>query len=209
MGCVSLPKAKMPVAVTDAKRQTEPIPGYGFAVEIAGTIAGWFTECSGLVIEREVKEHPEGGVNDFVHKLPGRIKRSNITLKHGLAGNELWEWFQKGSINGLIERQNVSVVLYNTDLSEAKRWDLVDVYPAKWSGPSFKSDNKEVIVETLELAHVQSSNKSSTIQRSPLEPEGQPPAPTNPDVDIKALAQKVYDLLREVARVERERLGHR
>jgi len=199
----------MPVAITDAQRQTELVPGFGFAVEIGGTIAGWFTECSGLAIEREVKEYAEGGVNDFVHKLPGRIKRSNITLKHGLAGNELWAWFQKGAIDGLIERQNISVVLYNADLSEAKRWDIADVYPIKWSGPNFKSDNNEVLVETLELAYIQSSDESSSVQRSPAETGGQPGVPANQDVDIKVLTQKVYDLLCQEARIERERLGYR
>ena len=198
----------MPVTILEPNRQTDPIPGFGFALEMGSDIAGWFTACSGLTIEREVKAHPEGGVNDYVHQLPGRIKRSNITLKHGLAGNELWAWFQQGAIDGHIERRNVSIVLYNLDLTEARRWDLVDVYPAKWSGPSFNSGNNEVLVETLELAHVQSSSGASpsAIQRASTEQAG---GSAGQEVDLKALAQKVYDLLRNELRIERDRLGHR
>ena len=199
----------MPVAILDPNRLPDPIPNFGFVVEIGSEVAGWFTECSGLTIEREVKAHPEGGVNDYVHQLPGRIKRSNITLKHGLADNELWDWFQKGALDGYVERRNVSIILYNIDLTEVERWDLIDVYPAKWSGPSFNSGNSEVLVESLELTQMQSSNTVSpaAIQRVSSEEGGS--APTVQGIDTNALAQKVYDLLKNELRIERDRLGYR
>jgi phage tail-like protein len=143
----------MPVAIVEAKNRTDPIPGFSFTVEIGGEIQGWFTECTGLSVERKVDPKPEGGVNDFVHQLPGRLQQSKITLKHGLAGNELWEWFQKGMYDAKVERRNISIVLYNSDLTKKKWWDLDNAFPVKWTGPSLASDKVEITVESLELVH--------------------------------------------------------
>jgi phage tail-like protein len=136
-----------------AGRRVDPIAGFRFGVEIRGVVQGWFTECSGLTIEREVVEHREGGVNDYVHKLPGPTKYANITLKRGIADNKLWEWYRKGLYDGQVERHNISIILYNGNRSQAKRWNLTDAYPIKLAGPDFKAEGTEVAVETLELAH--------------------------------------------------------
>ncbi len=192
-----------------ASKRVDPIPVLGFSVEIGGQISGWFTECSGITIEREVKTQPEGGVNDYVHQLPGRIKRANITLKHGLAGNELWQWFKKGLTDGQVERRNVSVVLYDVDLTELNRWDLVDTYPAKWSGSNFNSSNNEAVVETLELAqdNSPSSGGAAAVQRQAVEPEPSETSAPAQSVDLPALAKRVYTLLKQELKIEQERLG--
>lgn len=131
----------------------DPIAVYKFGLEIEGIITGWFTECSGLSIEREVFKWEEGGLNEYEHQLPGRTKYSNITLKRGVAGDELWNWFQKGLYDGKVGRQNISIILYSRDGTKAKRWNLREAYPNKWTGPSFKADSNEVAIETLEIVH--------------------------------------------------------
>ena len=74
----------------------EAYPSYRFYVEIAGVPQAVFTEVSGLQIETEITEYEEGGNNDFVHRLPGRTKIGNITLKRGMtSSNELLQWFLK------------------------------------------------------------------------------------------------------------------
>ena len=143
----------MPVAIVDPVNRDEPIAGFSFAIQVGSEIKGWFTECSGLTVEREVKAQQEGGVNDFVHQLPGRLKHTNVTLKHGLAGNELWDWFQKGMYDGKVERRPVSIILYNADRKQKRTWDLRAAYPVKWTGPTFNSANNDVAVESLELVH--------------------------------------------------------
>ena len=143
----------MPVAVADPKNRVEPIAGFSFAIQIGEEIQGWFTECTGLSVEREVKPQPEGGVNDFVHQLPGWLKQNKITLKHGLAGNELWAWFEKGMYDGKVERRNISIILYSSDLTKKKWWDLENAFPVKWTGPSFASDKADVTVESMEIVH--------------------------------------------------------
>lgn len=130
-----------------------PVSDVRFAIEIGGSIVGWFTECSGLNVQREATAHQEGGVNDYVHQLPGRIKYSNITLKRGISDDELWKWFQEGLYDGKVKRQNVSIILFNTDRKKGKRWDLREAFPIKWTGPNLKTDSNGTAIETLEIAH--------------------------------------------------------
>jgi phage tail-like protein len=197
----------MPVGILDPQQRIDPQLGFGFAVQLGDEILGWFTEFGALTIEREVKPQPEGGVNDYIHQLPGRLKRLNVTLKHGLAGNELWTWFQQGLYDVKIETRNISIVLYDGTLAEVRRWDLVDVYPAKWNGSTLNSSQQEVFIESVEFAYANSSAPEATVQRQENDQAISNPTSSQPDVDIQALAQKVYQLLKEELRVERERLG--
>ena len=189
----------------------DPIAKFRFGVEIQGVVAGWFTECSELSLEREVTPYKEGGVNDYVHQLPNHVSFSRITLKRGMADNVLWDWFQKGLYDGKVELHNVSIVLYDWDRAEAKRWNLVDAYPVKWTGPDLEGDSDNLAIETLEIGCGGGAGGTS-VQR--VEGEGvvgavqaAPPTQEEKPVDLPALAGKVYGLLRRDLQVERERLG--
>jgi phage tail-like protein len=197
----------MSVTTVEAKNRAEPLIGAGFAVQLGDTVAGWFTECNGLAVEREVKHYPEGGVNDFVHQLPGPIKRSKITLKHGLAGNELWDWFQTGAYDGQVERRNVSIVLYDAALNEVGRWDLTEVYPAKWSGSAFNGAKNEVMIETVEFVQGASADEVSTLTTVQRATTGANNPATVPQIDVTALTRKIYALLKHELKLERDRLG--
>ena len=132
---------------------TDPILKFRFAIQLQDAIVGWFTECSGLTIERETLTRPEGGINDYVHQLPGRVKQSRVTLKRGLADNALWDWFEKGLYDGKVERNNITIILYNSDRTKKKQWDLENAYPVKWTGPDFQSDSNQATIESLEIVH--------------------------------------------------------
>ena len=133
--------------------RTDPYLGSHFFVEIDGIDHGGFTECSGLQAETEVTDYVEGGNNGFVHKLPGRTKFSNITLKWGSTDSAaLWEWYLNVT-RGQVERRDVSVVLYNSEQEEVRRWNLREAYPIKWVGPAFNAAAPAVAVETLEITH--------------------------------------------------------
>ncbi len=132
---------------------TDPYLTSKFYIEIQGIEQASFAECSGLAVETEVFEYQEGGLNEYVHKLPGRSKVSNVTLKRGITdSNELWDWY-RDVVQGKIERKNVSIVLYDLEGNEVMRWAFIDAYPVKWSGPAFKADANAITIETLELAH--------------------------------------------------------
>ena len=189
-------------------RPLEPAAGYRFGVEIQGLVVGWFTECSGLSFERAVLPYEEGGINDRVHQLPGRIKRANLSLKRGLADSRLMAWFLEGQQDGGVKRRDVSIILCNADGAEMQRWDLIGVYPLKWQGPGPVTGSDQVAVETIEIGSDDGSVESTTVQRA----GGSPRGPTDEDVsrelevDLPALAQRVVELLKQDLRVERERL---
>jgi phage tail-like protein len=133
--------------------RVDPFTTHCFAVEIKDIQHAIFSEFSGLQAEVEVFSYEEGGCNDFVHKLPGRAKFSNITLKRGVAStDELWQWFQN-VVCGSVTRKEVSVILMDAAQRQVKRWNFSSAYPVKWVGPAFKAGENAISIETLELAH--------------------------------------------------------
>jgi len=138
------------MAVAERK---DPYLSFRFLVELQSLIVGGFSEVSGLQAETEIEEIREGGVNDYVHKLPKITKYSNITLKKGITDcDTLWKWHQD-VVNGKVERKTVFVVLMDSEGNEKWRWSFERAYPVKWQGPDLKADSSAVAVETLELAH--------------------------------------------------------
>jgi phage tail-like protein len=129
-------------------------PTYKYGVEIEGTLMAGFTSCSGLGVTRETKEVEEGGINDRVHILPGRIKYDKLTLKRGVTySTYLWDWFHEGYLNGKVKRRNMTLYLYGVNGLALKQWNILEAYPVKWSGSEFRSDSQEVAIETVEFVH--------------------------------------------------------
>jgi phage tail-like protein len=132
-----------------------PLQSGRFLVEIDSVVVANFQECSGLTIEVEVQEYTEGGFNEGVHKLPGRIKYTNIKLTKGFTDDPLFaNWLPKvegGKIT--VERKNLSIILFTLSGETAKRWEVSDAYPIKWTGPDLKAGSMEILLESVELVH--------------------------------------------------------
>ncbi len=144
---------------TKTAQIVDPFATFKFHVEVGGITQAAFTDCSGLEMSTEVFEYQEGGLNEYVHKIPGRTKVSNVTLKRGFAtSNELFKWYKEME-KALLEGkrfgfQQVTIILYSSaDRNELVRWTLDKAFPVKWVGPAFKTDEAAVAVETLEFAH--------------------------------------------------------
>ena len=132
---------------------TQEVVSSRFYVSIDGNLVAVFKECSGLSGEIEVETFREGGVNNYEHKLPGRVKYGNLTLRSGVANTvPLWEWFSKAA-TGEVERRNLSIIMYQQNQGELMRWNLEAAYPVRWQGPEFKADDNSVAVHSVELAH--------------------------------------------------------
>jgi phage tail-like protein len=124
-----------------------------FYVMIEGIPKAVFSEVSGLQVETEVMEYAKGGNNSFSHRLPGRTKVSNLTLKRGMtSSNEFFKWYVQ-TMNGKSDRRNLAVVMYDSQGEELLRWDFLNAYPVKWIGPQLEAGSNATAVETLELAH--------------------------------------------------------
>lgn len=140
--------------VTKLARDADPIPVFKFWVEINGIVEAEFKECSGLRLERRVEEVEEGGVNDYVHILPGRNKYANIVLKYGVTlSNEVWNWYQEGLYDGKVTRKDFSILLRGVDGQVVKTWNVAKGFPVKWEGPSLNVETSQAAIETLEIAH--------------------------------------------------------
>ena len=144
---------------TKTAQRVDPFATFKFHVEIGDIKEAAFNECSGLEIATDVFEYQEGGLNEYAHKLPGRTKLSNVTLKRGYAiSNEMYNWYlemEQDLLTGKsITRKQVTITFYSTATQEASMsWTLNNAFPVKWVGPAFKSGEAAVAIETVEFAH--------------------------------------------------------
>jgi phage tail-like protein len=131
-----------------------------FLLEIDGVPIGTFTEVTGLTVDVEVEKIREGGQNQFVHQLPGRMIWPNIVLKRGIVDDDnLFDWFSKSSGDGFAAERNSLSMLHGaitltTNHGERLRaWSIDRAFPVRWVGPVFAVESAEVPTEELELAH--------------------------------------------------------
>jgi phage tail-like protein len=134
--------------------RNDPYASFNFLVEIEGLVVGGFTDVTGLDVETEVFEYREGGLNEFVHKLPGLTRYpSNLVLRHGLTDvGTLWDWHQS-VIQGDVQRKNGSIYLLDRLRLPAMWWNFTGAYPVRWQGPELRAGSNAVAVEAVELVH--------------------------------------------------------
>ena len=131
----------------------DPAPEYKFYVEIDGLVEGSFAECSGFRAEREILSYKEGGVNSYVHKLPGRVSYGDITLRKGVMFSiEFWEWFETGMADGAIKSRDMTIIQYSSYFNLPARWyNIIKAYPVSWEASSLRADSNQVAMESLTL----------------------------------------------------------
>jgi len=141
------------------QRSHPPFTGQ-FILEIDGVQVGAFTEVHGLQVEVEMTDEvKEGGQNEYVHRLPGRLKWSNLVLKRGTTDNNLFDWFKASSGEELaanrnkLERTTAALSMVGGQGQVLRTWVFYDAFPVKWSGPKFAATSSELATEELEVAH--------------------------------------------------------
>ena len=133
--------------------RNDPYSSFRFLVEIDGLVVAGFSEVSGLEADTQVEDYREGGVNDYVHKIPKETTYPNIILKRGITDSDvLWKWHQD-VVSGKIERRSGYIVLLDSEGNETWRWNFIDAYPAKWTGPDLRAESSAVALESIELVH--------------------------------------------------------
>jgi phage tail-like protein len=113
---------------------------------------GTFLEVSGLAVEYETYEYPEGGNNEYVRRLRGRMKQSNLTLKSGLTDQMvLLQWvLGEGSFVG---PQNMQLIFTTAAGNVLRRFGFSHAVPVRWTAPTANIDASAVATESLEIAH--------------------------------------------------------
>jgi phage tail-like protein len=128
-----------------------------FSLEITGKMVGAFREVTNLGSENAVVEDKSRGPDGkyIIKKIPGTLKWNDITLKQGLTDNmDMWKWrklVEEGKVDDA--RANGSIVMYDTAGQAVARWNLVNCWPSKLSGPAGKADGNEIAVQEMTLAH--------------------------------------------------------
>jgi phage tail-like protein len=133
-------------------RSPDPAPVLRFLVKVGTEPIGRFQECTGIQVEYETLEWPEGGENRFVHKLRGRAKYPNLVLKRGITHEKnLVQWFRDCADR--TKRFAITVELLAGDLKPIRRFSFDMAYPVKWSGPNLNAGQNNAAVESLEIVH--------------------------------------------------------
>jgi phage tail-like protein len=130
----------------------DPYRAYNFKLVIQGVVEGHFTECSGMGIKVQALEYREGGQQQVVHRIPGRVEYSSVSLRYGLTpSRELWDWFIAG-VKGSVQRKNVSILMLDSEgITEVMRWDMINAWATEWRGAPLDALHGEMAVETLVL----------------------------------------------------------
>ena len=136
-----------------------PFAGH-FSFTVEGLLIGIFQQVSGLSVEIDAQEIKEGGQNEFIYRVPGRMKWPNLVLKQGMTrDNDLFEWFSVCSGEGFdgagneVERRIAVLELFDSAGDLVRSWTFNDAFPVKWKGPEFSVDASSIATEELEVAH--------------------------------------------------------
>ncbi|GAA4460512.1 hypothetical protein GCM10023189_35740 [Nibrella saemangeumensis] len=113
-----------------------------------------FQSVSGLNVEFDVETVKEGGENRFEHKLPGRAKYPDLSLKRGLLkDSSVIAWCRNALKNREIEPATLEVSLLNENHDPLITWKVFNAWPRKWSVSDFNAGENAVVVETLDLCY--------------------------------------------------------
>ena len=139
-------------AVTQGSPTPDPVAELRFLVSLPGINIGRFRECTGISVEIETKDYMEGGSNDFVHKLPTRVKYPNVVLKRGVTHEDAllkWFWDSRQSV----QRKEMTISLLGPGAKPVRSWAFMNAYPIKWVGPNLNAGSNQIATETLEVVH--------------------------------------------------------
>src|SRR4051794_51427 len=109
-----------------------------FKVDLHGGSAaaiGRFAECTGLAVSYDVMPYAEGGNNEFVHQLRGRVTYPNVTLKRGVTYQDgLLRWFYETQRPS--QRPTLTITLLSAAKEPLRHFALVGALPVRWTGPN-------------------------------------------------------------------------
>lgn len=130
---------------------------FSFDVKIAGMDGDGecsFRDVSGLTVKLDVEKISEGGLNDYVHKLPKLPQYSEVVLKRGLLKNSaVIKWINNAIRNFKFEPTQVYISLLDENGKSSFKWTLRNAYPIGIEISEFKAQENAIVIETLTLAY--------------------------------------------------------
>jgi phage tail-like protein len=135
--------------------QIDPLTSYNYSLYADSITAGYFTSCDGLGSETDIISHEAVDVHgyEYVLKVPGRVKYTDLTLKRGITtSTDFWNWRLLVEDGHLAEAvQNATIFMHHQTGIPVAMWELTNAWPSKISGPTFGSDANEIGVEELTI----------------------------------------------------------
>jgi phage tail-like protein len=137
---------------------------HSFQVELGGIQIESVQEVSGLTVELdsiEVKSvTPTGEL--IIRKIPGARHAGEVTITRGLDKSSAFtEWiketFEKGAVDAA--RQNLSIIMNDSDQSETRRFDLTNGWVSKWEGPELKAGESSAATEKVTIVYEEISTQ--------------------------------------------------
>lgn len=158
-----------------------PPPAFSFAVVVVPasssppqtSIDGAFSEVSGIDPHVDVEEVPEGGINGYVHQLPGVTKHSNLVLKRGyvVEDSALAQWASQtvgSSLGAPIQTQTLNVNLLGPSGEPIVTWTFANAWPVKWEvGNLDARETSNVLTQTLEISYTTVTAKNTPPAAAP------------------------------------------
>jgi phage tail-like protein len=136
------------------KIDNDPSWAGNFFVKVEELAIGTFTTCEGLTAEYTFEDITEGGNNQFLYRLPGRIKYGNVKLTRPVNKDSaaIIKWFTHFQTKQTM-RSTAQIEMHGVDSKiPLFVWTLMEVHPIRWTGPTFAADSNGLAKETLELA---------------------------------------------------------
>jgi phage tail-like protein len=134
-----------------------PPVGFHFKVEVLGIgndNDSRFQSVSGLTLEFDVETIKEGGENRYEHKLPGRSKYPDLTLKRGLlTDSSIIKWCTDALQNRDIQPAILRVSLLNETHEPVMTWKIHNAWPRKWSVSDFNATDNSLVIETIDICY--------------------------------------------------------
>lgn len=128
---------------------------HSFAVELGGVQVEYVQEVSGLTFELdaiEVQSVNSSTGEQIIRKLPGSRKGGECTITRGLDKSSAFtDWIKKTFVDGAIDsaRQNISIIINDSERNEGRRFDMTNAWVNKWEGPSLKAGESTAATEKV------------------------------------------------------------
>lgn len=140
------------MVMSDTVRR-DPAVAYMFKVKIDGQDLGLWNSFEGLGMETVMETREEGGNNQFIYQLPGRLKYTNVKIGRpvGPDSSKVAKWLS--DMATAVKRTTAVITALGPDNKEMVSWSLDGVVPVRWTGPAFNVESAKLATETLELAY--------------------------------------------------------
>jgi phage tail-like protein len=151
------------------------VPAFSFTLSFMGNLPKEFEhtdqvfrfqDVSGLKLEMKTENVEEGGVNNYVHKLPQRAEYGPLVLKRalGAAPSLISKWAEEAIIHFNFYLLDVVVSMCKLvpgdkmkkegdRLEPVKTWVFYGAYPTKLELSPLNANENKLVIETLELAY--------------------------------------------------------